>query len=344
MAEPKAYISKIQLDVSGDEYYLKDIEARDLITALSSATIFMGISSTIITDKGAEKPTLDGEESDPQKGWIVIYNDAEFVYDGNKWLEFGDLSGLGDLAKHNVKDIKINVYAPTDSVLGADTTFTASAPIISVSGTTKDNVLGENTDISLQGSAVKKTLKAVSSDVTLNTSSKNEVNTGYTTTTKKLVTESVNVLSDITAIKSCTSVGELPTFTVSNEVLTLTTGTLPSTTDIIPVTKTIATGSVSDSDSNGSDIVTNITSSGTINALTNVTVSEQPIITLTAGEDDPAEVVTDVDDLHINVSREVVSAVTNIGTITAGIPTVTVNKNDNVNAVTTVTAETSYSG
>lgn len=342
------YISKIKL--TGGEYYVKDIEARELIAALSSATVFMGVSSTAITDGGSQKPTLGGESKDPQKGWIVIYNSAEFIYDGAKWVEFGDLSGLGDLAQHDIEDIQINVTTQTDSVLGADTTFTATAPTVTISGTTTGDALSTDATVSVTGGvATKKTLQATTSQVVLNTSSKTSVNTGYTATTKKLATESVNVVgssSDVT-VKQVATVGSLPTYTVENEVLTLTAGVLPTTSDVsvskVTVdSKTVATGSVAE-DGSGADIMTGITSAGTVSALTDVTVSAQPTTTLTAGEDGAAEVVTDVTAVSASVSGTTVKAVTAVGTASATAPTVTAGENDKVTAVTSVSAGVSYS-
>ena len=61
-------------------------------TAIAGGVHFIGISTTTITDKGIEKPTIDGiEVSKVNKGDIVINNaGAEFIWDGSKWQKLGD--------------------------------------------------------------------------------------------------------------------------------------------------------------------------------------------------------------------------------------------------------------
>ena len=143
MSDPKNYISKVKL-ANGVVYEVKDLEARNLISNLSSATHFLGISTT----DPATAVTVDGNVITPAAGDIVIYGTKEFIYNGTAWAEFGDLSALGNLAYHNIADIVITVNdSSKDSVLGADTTFTNGTSQVSfASGAGSDFVTGYNND------------------------------------------------------------------------------------------------------------------------------------------------------------------------------------------------------
>lgn len=94
------YISKI--NIAGVVYDIYDKEARDL---LAKTLVFVGVTTTAVSD-GATTPATYGGLSgitippghvagDPlDAGTVVIYNQKEFVWDGSKWAEFGDLSDL----------------------------------------------------------------------------------------------------------------------------------------------------------------------------------------------------------------------------------------------------------
>lgn len=142
MSDPKVYISKIKL-ASGNEYYVKDAEARELIAGLSSATHFLGVSST----EPSTAVTISGETITPASGDIVIYGAKEYIYNGSAWAEFGDLSALGELAYLDIEDIQVSVSGNTDEVLGSATTFTNAASEVSfTTGAGSDFVTGYNND------------------------------------------------------------------------------------------------------------------------------------------------------------------------------------------------------
>lgn len=145
MADTKLYISKVKLPGSSQVYYIKDSEARELISALGSPTHFAGVSSTEIVD-GASTPTAVGGK-DVHAGDIAVYSNKEFIWDGTKWVEFGDLSNLKDLAYHDIQDIEISVSLSTDEVLGSGTTFTnGTSSVTFASGAGSDFVTGYNND------------------------------------------------------------------------------------------------------------------------------------------------------------------------------------------------------
>ena len=125
-------ISKIKLP-SGTVYDLKDATARAQIQAIvgGDAVVFMGVSSTAITDGGNEKPTIDNEQKTPAAGWLVFYGSEEFIYGpDSKWHALGDLSSLGSLA---YKNSATGNFTPSGSV--STPTFTGSSSTVTVSVT-----------------------------------------------------------------------------------------------------------------------------------------------------------------------------------------------------------------
>lgn len=88
---PTAYISEIELP-SGTTYELKDKGAR-------AAKAWKGITTTPLTDGATTNPiTIDGESVTCVAGDETSYNETEFIFNGTKWQEYGNLSGLGALA------------------------------------------------------------------------------------------------------------------------------------------------------------------------------------------------------------------------------------------------------
>lgn len=121
-------IDSVQLPGSDTKYLIADAEARTKIDALVSATHFIGVSSTEITDGGNESPTIGGIIATPAAGDIVIYKPLtgaalEFIWDpsGNQahpngcWQLLGgeSVDNLGDLA---YKDSASGSYTPEGSV------------------------------------------------------------------------------------------------------------------------------------------------------------------------------------------------------------------------------------
>lgn len=76
-----ADISKIKLP-SGTEYNIKDAEARSQIQALTGgdAVVFIGVSSTELTDGGNETPTVGGVTKSPAAGQLFFYGSQEYIY------------------------------------------------------------------------------------------------------------------------------------------------------------------------------------------------------------------------------------------------------------------------
>ena len=114
-----ADISKITLP-SGTTYDIKDATAR---AALGGAIIIRGTTTTALTDEATTNPiTIDGNSYTAVANDAVFYGKKEFVFDGTKWHEFGDMSGLGALA---TKDSASGSYTPAGTV--SQPTFTGSS-------------------------------------------------------------------------------------------------------------------------------------------------------------------------------------------------------------------------
>ena len=129
-----ADISKITLP-SGTTYDIKDATARSQIAALTGgdAILFIGVSTTALTDGGNESPTVGGETLTPATGQLFFYGTQEFIYgQDSKWHELGSLDTLGSLAYKNSASGSVtptgSVAAPTISVKTAGSTDTIKNP------------------------------------------------------------------------------------------------------------------------------------------------------------------------------------------------------------------------
>lgn len=95
-------------------YKVKDKTAREAIAALEGGSYFLGITTTPLEDQSTTNPIMiDGEEKTATNGNIAVYQKAEFIFNGTKWIEFGDLSSLGALA---YKDTATGTYTPAGSI------------------------------------------------------------------------------------------------------------------------------------------------------------------------------------------------------------------------------------
>lgn len=116
-------ISRITLP-SGTTYNIKDEEARKLIAALSSATRYLGVTTTLLTDGADMSPIVIGEETiTPKGGDIAAYRNSEFVWSDveSKWRELGS---TGSLKAFAFKDSASADYTPSGSVSAPEVTVT----------------------------------------------------------------------------------------------------------------------------------------------------------------------------------------------------------------------------
>ena len=113
---------------SGTVYDLKDTQARSDIEsiqrAISGGMSFIGQTTTEITDQSTVNPiTISGESHTALKGNLVVYGTKEFVFDGETWIEFGDLGSLGALA---FKSNASGNYTPSGNVTVGNPTVVLS--------------------------------------------------------------------------------------------------------------------------------------------------------------------------------------------------------------------------
>lgn len=119
MADTDKNISKITLP-NGETYDIKDAVAR---ATMSGAIIIRGTTTTALTDESTTNPiTIDGDSYTAVANDAVFYGKKEFVFDGTKWHEFGDMSGIGNMGKVDQGTVTIT---PKGSNAASSVTFTA---------------------------------------------------------------------------------------------------------------------------------------------------------------------------------------------------------------------------
>lgn len=319
---------------SGAEYRISTLESD--VQKLSNATHWLGITTTAISDGSTTNPiTIGGNSVTAVSGDIVSYNDAEFIFNGTAWQELG--VSIGALKAFAYVDTGTVTITPagsnssssvtfsggtTDSVLGADTTFTNSTSAVSFSGGTDDTVLGADTTFTNSSSAV--TFSGGTNDSVLGadttfTNGSSSVSFSGQTDGKLVKTTVPNVTSAGTAASWSA--------TVTDEVLTFAwTANTPAT---LGTAIGVATGAI---DANGTgDTVVTAVGTGTAAAQT-----------ITVGTNDKVTAITDIGTgtaaaQTITVgSNDEVTAITGVGTATAAAQTITVGSNDEVTAVTNI--------
>ena len=131
-------ISKITLP-SGSTYNIKDAQARSQIEALTGGTaiVFVGVSSTPLTDGGDELPNINGGSVMPNAGELYFYGTQEFIYGvDEKWHALGSLDSLGALA---YKDDASTSYTPEGTLTPVSFTGQSSEVTITTTNDTNGN-------------------------------------------------------------------------------------------------------------------------------------------------------------------------------------------------------------
>lgn len=343
-------ISKITLP-SGNTYDIKDAEARELIAQLQGGQYFLGLTTTAIINGATTKPiVIDGENVNQEKGNIAVYGNAEFIWDGAKWIEFGDLSTIGALAYKST--VSLN-KGTGDNVLGEATTFTAAASSVSFSGGSTKKALGSSATFTTTVTPTTTNIKATASGAAVGANGTAAAITGFgahstetfvksvsADTTKKLVT---------TTVPNVTSAGSASTWSFAmgtgTDAETLIISGANSVAPTLGTAKTVATGSATTSGT-GASIVTNVTigdSAAAITALgtpttstclTGVKVTAQPTVALATGATAGTGVISVATGISSATTttnnKDEVTAVTGVGTATAAAQTITVGTNDKV--------------
>lgn len=148
-------ISKITLP-SGTTYDIKDATARSMATG---NIILKGVTTTALTDEATTNPIkINNQDYTAVTGDAVFYSKKEFVFDGTKWHEFGDMSGLGALA---TKDSVSATYTPAGTV--SKPTFSGTQAMLSFSYTMPSGFTNLGSNVEPPASAIAfETLNAVS--------------------------------------------------------------------------------------------------------------------------------------------------------------------------------------
>ena len=320
-------ISKIRVP-SGGTYNIKDATARDAIAALEGGQYFLGLTTTALTNGSTTNPIqIDGQTgtTTATRGNIAVYGNAEFIWDGSKWVEFGDLSNLGALAYKS--SVSLN-KGSGDNVLGEATTFTAAASSVTFSGGTTDKVLGSDATFTTTVTPSTTNVKATASGTAVGANGTDTFVKSYPGSTSKLVT---------TTVPNVTNAGSASTWTFAmgtgNDSETLIISGANGSAPTLGTAKTVATGSLAN-DGGGSSVMTGLGTATTASALTGVKVTSQPTISLATGATAGTGVIsvaTGISSASTTTNnKDEVTAVTGVGTATAAAQTITVGTNDKV--------------
>lgn len=206
---------------SGTTYDLRDSRVDSII---SQGTRWVGVTTTEISD-GSTTSTIviDGTSHAAEIGDITSYNNMEFIWNGTKWQEFGSTGSLKALA------FKDSVAVSTAVPATYTTTFTGKQKSVSVSGTTTGSVT------ETKGSVEIKTKSSGTNSYT----PAGSVSTPTISVKTAGTTAKVTGITGVGTLPSCT----MPTYTVANEVLTITAGTFSAgTLPTADTEKTFKTG------------------------------------------------------------------------------------------------------
>ena len=78
--------SSIEFDGSSN----KSVTITPSSLGLAQAMLYIGTSTTEVTDGGSQKPTIGGSQKTPTSGNVVIYDNNEFIWNGSAWEKLGD--------------------------------------------------------------------------------------------------------------------------------------------------------------------------------------------------------------------------------------------------------------
>lgn len=227
---------------SGVTYDLKDAQARsdiaDIRAAMAGGVNFIGVTSTELTD-GATTATISINSKDHAavKGDLVVNGSKEFLYDGSKWIEVGDITAFKALA---YKDSASGSYTPAGTVsqptfsgeeMTASGKFTPAGSVaISVgSGDANYTPAGSVSQPTFSGAEMTATASYTpAGGVTVSVGS----GTANYTPAGSVSKPDITVTPTTDSVYSITDVGTLPSLsmTVANENLTIafSEGTLPT--------------------------------------------------------------------------------------------------------------------
>lgn len=151
-----ADISKITLP-NGNTYNLKDALARQ-ITA--SAIVLCGKTSTPLADDATTTPVIipeattirgvdypAGSSYTPVSGDAFFYNAKEFIFDGTRWHEFGDMTNLSASGSVTIKPKGDVSSTFSDGSVTASGSYTPSGDVTFTTGTQTASVATGEGDV-----------------------------------------------------------------------------------------------------------------------------------------------------------------------------------------------------
>lgn len=250
-----AEISKITLP-TGNTYDIKDETARNLIAALNNweyivstdaASTPYGVSwdddgttitgTLVASDDTTYKiylvPSLDTTGNDNFKEYITITKDEGVTY---RWEMFGSIV-TPDLSNYVSKD-EAGALAYKDSASGTvviPKTYTTTTSVatseskaVSVSGTTTGSVSLTKGTVDIKPNSTGTAANKYTPAGSVSSSFSGTASSGTISGTATAPTISVKTAGTTGKVTGITSVGSMPTYSVSNEVLTITAGVTPT--------------------------------------------------------------------------------------------------------------------
>ena len=195
---------------SGAEYRISTLETD--VAKLSNATHWLGVTTTTLSDGSTTNPiTINGQSVTAVSGDIVQDSNAvEYIFNGTAWQQIGSSVGtLKAFAYADTGDVTITpVGTNSSSSVSGTCTVTPSGSIGVGSGTANYTPAGS---------------------ISTGSGTANYTPAGSCSGTAVTLTSG--------SVGSVTDAGSMPTYTVSNEVLTITAGAVPTVSSV-----SVATG------------------------------------------------------------------------------------------------------
>lgn len=229
---------------NGNTYDLRDSRVDSII---SQGTRWVGVTTTAISDGSTTSIIkIDGADHTAEIGDICSYGSMEFIWNGTKWQEFGSTGSLKALA---FKDSASGAVAVPKTY---SSSFSGTKGSVSVSGTTAGSVSVTKSTVTVskastgtatytpQGSNAASSVSGScsvtpSGSISVGTGTANYTPAGSVSGTVGTPTISVKTAGTTASVTPFGSAGSLPsctlpTYTVANEVLTITAGSFSAGT------------------------------------------------------------------------------------------------------------------
>ena len=233
-----ADLSKIKLP-SGSEYNIKDQTARDMIAALNQFTYevvqTLPTASADTMYKIYLKAAGTAGTSDEYEEFITI-DKGEGESPRYVWEKFGTITppDLSDYVKYEdlhdlaYKDTASGTVTVPKTYTTTTTVATSESKSVSVSGTTTGSVTLTKGTVDVKPNTTGTAANKYTPGGNVSSSFTGSASTGTISGTAAAPTISVKTAGTTGKVTGITSVGSMPTYSVSNEVLTITAGATPT--------------------------------------------------------------------------------------------------------------------